>query len=148
MTAVTNLTSDPKSESKLLPSSIAFLAVHISLGDLATHSASDLLISRQIHRYQHQHQHTHIYINISIDTNTKVNITRLDSVTIFHRQSHNIQVSQTYLTEGRGALPNRVNFWKNSKRPSSPPLFLANYNAISFMTDIVAYARRYDGQIV
>ena len=33
---------------------------------------------------------------------------------------------------GRIPLPNRVNFWKNSKRPLTPPSFLENYIAIFY----------------
>ena len=40
------------------------------------------------------------------------------------------------VTKGRVRLPNRMNFQKNSKRPSiPPPVFLENYIAIFLLMD-------------
>ena len=46
--------------------------------------------------------------------------------------------------QGRVLLPNRMNFRKNSKRPSPPPLPTRHFRKIMlqfFMTDMVAFMR-------
>ena len=51
--------------------------------------------------------------------------------------------------EGRMAVPNRMNFRKNSKRPSTlPPSFVENYVAIFYNEYGRIYVRRYESQIV
>ena len=49
--------------------------------------------------------------------------------------------------KGRMPLPNRMIFWKNSKRPLTPPSFLENYIAC-FIMDMVAFMQGGRGQIV
>ena len=49
-------------------------------------------------------------------------------------------------SKGRVALPNRMNFWKSSKWPSTlPPYFFENYITIFYDRYGCIYARRYDG---
>ena len=45
------------------------------------------------------------------------------------------------IPNGRVALPNRMNFWKNSKRPLTPPPHFWKIILQFFMTDMVAYMR-------
>ena len=41
--------------------------------------------------------------------------------------------------KGRVPLPNRMNFWKNSKRPLTPPLIFGKLCCKFFIMDMVAY---------
>ena len=59
-----------------------------------------------------------------------------------HYCNNRIGLPSNPFTKGRVRLPNRMNFRKNSKQPSTPPAFIFGklcYN--SFITDMVAYMR-------
>ena len=51
------------------------------------------------------------------------------------------QRQHQHQSKGRVALPNRRNFLKKFKRPSSPPLIFGKSYCNFFMTDMVAYMR-------
>ena len=50
--------------------------------------------------------------------------------------------------KGRVRLPNQMNFRKNSKRPSTPPLIFGKLCCKFFIMDMVAFMRGGIGQIV
>ena len=59
------------------------------------------------------------------------------------------QHQRNIFTMGRVRLPNRMIFWKNSKRPSNhPPIFLEIILQIFYDRYGCIFARRYDGWIV